>query len=107
MPTKTRRARALRRRMTDAEALLWSRLRGEALGVRFRRQAPIGPYIADFACLSRKVIVECDGEQHFESRSDQRRDRWLAAQGYTVLRFWNNEVLGNIEMVTDTIAGWL
>ncbi len=105
LPTATRRARNLRRQSTVAEGLLWSRLRRRALGVRFRRQVPIGPFIVDFACLERGLVVECDGEQHFESRYDRRRDSWLERRGFTVLRFWNHEVLGNIEMVADTIAG--
>ena len=65
---------------------------------------PIGPFVVDFACLRHRWIWELDGSQHFESRYDQARTRWLESQGFTVVRFWNNEALGNLEMVTDTIA---
>jgi len=87
-------ARALRRNPTEAERRLWSRLRhGQLDGFRFRRQVPLGPYIADFACLSARLIVEVDGGQH-ASRSEQdgRRTTWLESSGFRVVRFWNHEV---------------
>lgn len=90
--------------MTEAETVVWAAVRGGQLGCRIRRQVPIGPFVVDFACLRRGWIWELDGSQHFESRYDQARTRWLESQGFTVVRFWNNEALGNLEMVTDTIA---
>ncbi|MQX37321.1 DUF559 domain-containing protein [Roseospira navarrensis] len=99
-----RRARALRQAMTDAEKALWRRLRHDQLGVRFRRQHPIGPYIADFACRPVRLIVEVDGGQHaVRPARDQRRDAWLKGQGFTVLRFWNHDVLGNLDAVVNSI----
>jgi very-short-patch-repair endonuclease len=101
---QTQRARELRRNMTDAERALWRRLRRGTLGGKFRRQAPVGQYIVDFACLEARLVVEVDGGQHAESRGDDERDRWLASQGFRVLRFWNNDVLGNIRGVLEVIA---
>jgi very-short-patch-repair endonuclease len=101
-------ARDLRKNMTDAERRLWSHLRNEQLGVRFRRQAPIGPYIADFACFSPRIVIEVDGGQHDEQQGyDTRRDEWLRSQGFVVLRFWNNEMLGNTEGVLERILSEL
>lgn len=82
--------------MTREEALLWKQIRGSALGVRFRRQHPIGPYIADFACLRPKLVIEVDGGQHQESEYDARRDAYLRSRGFVVLRFWNEDVWSNI-----------
>ena len=98
-------ARSLRENQTDAEGLLWHYLRHKQLdGHKFRRQQPIGPYIVDFACMPRKVIVELDGGQHAERRShDERRDRFLQGQGYRLLRFWNNEVFENCFGVLERI----
>jgi lysyl-tRNA synthetase class 2 len=88
------RARALRRGQTDAEKKLWSRLRASQLGAKFRRQHPIGGYIADFCCIEQRLIVELDGGQHFEQRGyDLRRSQALEALGFRVLRFWNDDVL--------------
>jgi len=98
------RARELRRNMTDAERALWRELRGGALGGRFRRQVPVGQYIVDFVCLEKHLIVEIDGGQHAERQSDQERDRWLESQGFRVLRFWNNEVLGNVRGVLEVLV---
>jgi len=91
------RARQLRKNPTEAERKLWSLLRQKQFdGNRFRRQAPIGPYIADFFCPAAKLIIELDGGQHAEqSAADQVRTNWLEARGYRVLRFWNNEILTN------------
>jgi very-short-patch-repair endonuclease len=99
------RAKQLRQQPTDAEAKLWSRLRYKQLdGFRFRRQAPIGPYIVDFFCPTAKLIVEVDGGQHADKRDyDERRTEWLEERGYRVLRFWNNDVLENIEGVLAEI----
>jgi very-short-patch-repair endonuclease len=96
-------ARALRGRMTDAELHLWRHLRRNALGVQFRRQVPIGSFVVDFACLRRKLVIEVDGGQHLENPQDKVRDEWLQAQGYRVLRFWDHEVLKNVEAVLEVI----
>jgi very-short-patch-repair endonuclease len=92
--------------MTDAERRLWSRLRRRQIhGRRFRRQHPIGPFIADFACPEEKLVVELDGGQHVERKDhDAARTRWLADRGYRVLRFWNNDVLTQTDAVVQVIA---
>ena len=102
-------ARQLRRNSSKAENLLWYYLRNkQQKGVKFRRQHIIGPYIVDFASLSRKLNVEIDGGQHAERTSyDQQRTRWLESQGFKVLRFWNNEVLGNTEGIMERIRNCL
>ena len=98
-------AQTLRRNRTDAEGLLWRYLRHNQLnGHRFCRQHPIGPYIIDFACLARKVLIELDGSQHAERQDDdKKRDAFLRAQGYRVLRFWNNDVFENCFGVLERI----
>ena len=98
-------ARELRKNLTDAEDELWKHLRNRQIsGNKFRRQQPIGKYIVDFVCLEKKLIVEVDGGQHNEQVSyDNERTAWLESQGYRVLRFWNNEVLENVEIVSDSI----
>jgi len=99
-------ARQLRRAPTDAERKLWYLLRSlKALGLHFRRQAPIGIYIADFAWHAGKLIVDLDGSQHAEARAayDARRSAWLQSQGYRVLRFWNNDVLRAPRSVGEAI----
>jgi very-short-patch-repair endonuclease len=93
--------------MSDAERLVWSKLRHDHLGVRFRRQHPIGPFIADFACLSCRVVVEIDGSQHIESRYDTLRDSFMEANGWVVLRFWASDVVGNLEGVIAGISDCL
>lgn len=96
-------ARALRAEMTDTENALWRRLRRRQLmGSRFRRQVPIGPYIADFVCLEKRLVVEVDGGQH-NAGEDANRDAYLGAHGFCMLRFWNNDVLGNVEGVCEVI----
>ena len=103
-PTKRRFARALRHDMTDAERRLWSALRAHRLdGLAFRRQTPIGPFIVDFVCQERRLIVEVDGGQHSESMRDIERDRWFTSKGYRVLRFWNSDVLSNRDGVLEVI----
>jgi very-short-patch-repair endonuclease len=98
------RARQLRQDATDAEQRLWSALRDRRLsGYRFRRQYPIGRYIADFACTRHRLIVEADGSQHADSDADRARTAWLEGQGWRVLRFWNNDVLANTDGVVETI----
>ena len=102
------RARELRQSPTDAEICLWSRLRRRQLGgFRFRRQQPIGPYIVDFFCPEARLIVEVDGGQHANSAADEIRTRWIEERGYRVIRFWNNDVLGNTEGVLLNILGTL
>ena len=104
-------ARHLRTNLTDAERCFWRGLRTMPLGHftplghgRFRRQHPIGPYFLDFACIAAKLAIELDGGQHAGSATDAVRDTWLASQGWRVLRFWNHEVLANLEGVMVVIA---
>ncbi|MGH6767827.1 MAG: endonuclease domain-containing protein, partial [Xanthobacteraceae bacterium] len=98
------RARSLRAHMTDAEAKLWFALRDRRFtNFKFRRQVPVGPFIADFICYKVRVVVEVDGGQHSESKSDEQRDRWFSANDFLVLRFWNNEVLRNLEGVLTSL----
>jgi very-short-patch-repair endonuclease len=95
-------ARDLRRRMTPAEVVLWRGLRGEALGVRFRRQHPVPPYTLDFACVALRLAVEVDGDTH--AGGDGRRDAALRGLGWRVVRVTNAEVLGNLAGVLERIA---
>ena len=101
-------ARALRANATDAEQALWRHLRAnQMLGCKFRRQHPIGPYIADFACVARHVVIELDGGQHAEEQGmahDAVRTQHLQSQGWRVLRFWNHEVLTELAAVLQVIA---
>jgi very-short-patch-repair endonuclease len=98
-------ARRVRRHQTDAERVLWFRLRDRRLaGLKFKRQVPIDRYIVDFLCAERKLIVEIDGGQHDQRRErDSGRTATLEAMGYLVLRFWNNEVLQNMNGVLEAI----
>ena len=102
-------ARKLRKNMTDAERLLWRHLRNRELGgYKFRRQRPIGPYIIDFVCLEKKLVVEVDGGQHAgQLELDVKRSDYLKEKGYRVLRFWNNEVLKETESVLTVILSSL
>ncbi|MFN5998666.1 MAG: endonuclease domain-containing protein [Paracoccaceae bacterium] len=109
-PITRQRAQKLRAEMTPQERKVWAKLRelNRMLGLHFRRQAPIGPFIADFADLGRRLVIEIDGSGHGGER-DAARDEWLASQGFQVLRFWNPEVSGNIEgvmqVIFDTVDG--
>jgi very-short-patch-repair endonuclease len=94
----------LRTFMTDAEQKLWRALRARGIGAKFRRQVALGPYIVDFVCFGSKLIVEVDGGQHNGNVRDQVRDAYFIAQGYRVLRFWNNDALSNLEGVLTVIA---
>ncbi|NJL50526.1 MAG: endonuclease domain-containing protein [Blastochloris sp.] len=86
--------------MTDAERVMWRLLRDRRLaGAKFRRQVPLGPYVADFLSFDHRLVVEVDGGQHAGSVRDQERDGWFAESGYRTLRFWNNDVLANAEGV--------
>ena len=98
-------AKTLRSKQTEAERRLRYRLRAHRfLGLKFKRQKPIGHYIVDFVCVERRLIIEVDGGQHSEQvHYDQHRDVWLRSQGYTVLRFWNNDVMQQLEGVLEQI----
>jgi very-short-patch-repair endonuclease len=100
-------ARRLRANATNAEDILWREVRrSPVLGTHFRRQVPIGSYVADFACMAARLVVEVDGSQHAEgpvAETDRVRTQWLESEGYRVLRFWNNEVTQNIEGVLESI----
>ena len=104
-------AKALRKNHTEAERLIWGFLKAKQVGgLKFKRQAPIGIYIADFVCFDAKLIVEIDGGQHSsEASKDFERTAWLQSQGFKVLRFWNNDVLGNTDavmaVVWENVAG--
>src|SRR3990167_8015554 len=99
------RARSLRRNMTIAEKKLWAHLRSKRFSsIRFRRQAILGNYIIDFISFDPKIIIEVDGSQHIDQAAyDETRTEYLSSLGYKVLRFWNNDVLNNIEIVLNTI----
>ena len=105
------RAKTLRRNLTDAESRLWGELRGNRLcGHNFRRQVPLGLYVVDFVCFANRLIVELDGEQHgFDANqeADARRTAWLQAEGFRVIRFWNNEVLKETDAVCNAILDQL
>jgi len=101
---RTVRARALCARMTNAERKLWFALRDRRFAsFKFRRQVPVGPFIADFVCYDARVVIEVDGGQHADSAVDRQRDDWFAAKGFLVLRFWNNDVLSNLAGVLSSI----
>lgn len=104
-PIAQRRSRILRKNSTDAERVLWQRLRSRQLGgYRFRRQVPIGSYIADFVSLEAKLVIELDGGQHQEKRAyDERRDRFIKNLGYRILRFWDTQIFKEIDAVLETI----
>ena len=91
--------------MTEAETVLWAGLRRRQIDCHFRRQVVIGRFIVDFACRTHRLSVECDGEQHDQSPYDLARDRWLESEGWTILRFWNTEVLGHLDTVLSTAGG--
>jgi very-short-patch-repair endonuclease len=106
MDSHRARARQLRRNPTDAERLLWRKLRfWQVDGLKFRRQQPLGPYIVDFVCLEKRLVIEVDGGQHAEDANyDNNRDACLQEQGFIVLKFWNNDVLKNTDGVMDVIV---
>jgi very-short-patch-repair endonuclease len=100
-------AARLRREMTDAERIVWEHLRNRQLeGFKFRRQASIGPYVVDFLCAERCLIIEIDGGQHTAER-DAARNEYLGVQGYRILRFWNHDVFGTLDGVLQTIVSAL
>ena len=99
------RAKKLRQNMTPAEKKLWAYLKRSQLGVRFRRQHAIGKFIVDFCCIKKKIIVELDGSQHLDMQEyDQDRTAYLESRGYRVIRFWNNDVMKDIEGVILAIT---
>ena len=102
----TKRARKLRKNSTRAESLLWSKLRAKQIaGVKFRRQQPIGNYIVDFVSFEKRIIIELDGGQHAKAKKkDSKRDKLLSENGFTVLRFWNNDIFNNLEGVLEAIS---
>lgn len=100
-------ARALRRNATECETRIWLAVRDRRLGgFKFRRQATIGPYVVDFLCTQQRLVLEIDGGQH-GGADDQRRDAALASAGYHVLRFWNSDVISNLDGVLQTILSAL
>lgn len=100
-------AKRLRRETTDCERALWRHIRGSQLGHKFRRQQPIGRYIADFVSQEHRLIVEVDGSQHADSERDAVRDAWLERARYRVMRFWNSDVNANMEGVLTAIMAAL
>jgi very-short-patch-repair endonuclease len=107
-PNKTEQTRHLRQSEAEKEHRLWSDLRNRLLnGHKFTRQIPLGPYIVDFLCRDRHLIIEIDGFHHAEAPTDERRTRWLNERGYMVLRFWNHEVTREHEAVLETIVAAL
>jgi len=97
-------AKYLRQHMTDSENKLWRHLRAHRLnGEKFRRQQPIGPYVVDFVNFGARLIIEADGGQHNGAQQDERRDAWLRAQGFKVMRFWNNEIMNTPDGVLATV----
>jgi very-short-patch-repair endonuclease len=101
------RAKRLRKNMTEAEKKLWYRIRlGQLEGHQFRKQVPLDPYILDFACLRKRLALEVDGSQHAEiSRAEDERNRFLRSEGYVVVRYWNSEVMRNIDgVLLDLLA---
>jgi very-short-patch-repair endonuclease len=108
---KRRTAKRLRANTTSAEDILWRHLRKlEVQGSHFRRQVVIGTYVADFACMTKRLVIEVDGSQHgFEAdqRRDEARTRWLESEGYRVIRFWNNDVMSRTEAVLEAINNML
>ena len=108
-PLTTSRARKLRSKLTDAEQSLWYALRGRQIAqAKFRRQHPVGQYIADFACVEYKLVIELDGGQHqFQQAYDEARSVFFQQNGWQVIRFWNHDVLQNMEGVLLVIAEYL
>lgn len=104
-PALKKRSRALRKAMSEAEKRLWMHLRrGQLKGCRFRRQHPYGFYVLDFVCLEAKLVIEVDGGQHLQQMDrDARRTAWLEQRGFRILRFWNHEVVSEIEAVKAVI----
>ena len=97
-------ARKLRKDMTETEVVLWNALRARQLGgFKFRRQRPIGRFIVDFACVEHRLVAEADGGQRADNEADHRRTAWLEENGWRVIRFWNNDILSNLDGVRQAI----
>ncbi|UVI38872.1 endonuclease domain-containing protein [Qipengyuania spongiae] len=97
-------AKRMRHQPTETEARLWSVLRaGRMAGAKFKRQEQIGDFIVDFVCFKARLIIEADGSQHLDSEADKARDARLGSQGFRILRFWNNDVLGDTDAVAQAI----
>jgi very-short-patch-repair endonuclease len=109
LPKIKNNSRHLRNNMTDVERMLWAKIRGKQLqGFRFRRQHPLGVYIVDFICLELKLVIELDGSQHMQQQEyDMKRSQWLQKNSFTVMRFWNNDVLDNLDAVVQSIYNHL
>ena len=105
-PNLTKFAKQLRKKSTNAEDLVWRKLRARRLhGIKFRRQQPIGNYIVDFASFEKRIVIELDGGHHKKNKEkDIERDRFLTEKGYTVLRFWNNDVFDNLDGVMGGVS---
>jgi very-short-patch-repair endonuclease len=102
------RARDLRKNSTDAERHLWYYLRANRLGFKFKRQAPMGPYIVDFVCLEKRLVIELDGGQHMDNKMyDTTRTDWLMTNGFKVLRFWNHDVFQQTPSVLEVVMSAL
>jgi len=98
-------ARRLRRDSTNAELRLWNKLRARSIdGYKFVRQQPLGHYVVDFVCREKRLIIEVDGGQHANNKQDQVRDQWLRQRNYRILRFWNNDIISNLDVVLEVIA---
>jgi very-short-patch-repair endonuclease len=107
-PQTLSRARVLRKNMTDAELALWSKLRHKQLGVKFRRQVPIGVYIVDFYSVECQLVIELDGSQHVDQAEyDEIRTQYLHSAGLRVVRFWNHDVLVRTDAVIEEILRWI
>ena len=108
-PQAKRNSRTLRKEMTDAERKLWKMLRNKEMnGYKFRRQYPYGNYILDFVCLTARLVIEVDGSQHQDAVTyDKERSLWLEQHGFKMLRFWNNDVLNQLDKVLEVIWGEL
>ncbi len=102
----TKIAKTLRKNSTKAERLLWRNLRAKQIdGLKFRRQEPLGDYVVDFICFEKRLVIEVDGGQHMiKVVKDKERESWLKKKGFKILRFWNNEVLRNIEGILEVIS---
>lgn len=104
-PGTVDRARSLRRNSTDAEKLLWRELRRVFPQAKFRRQCPVGPFFADFLSFRHRLMIEVDGGQHaLQEDSDKARTHFIEAQGFRVLRFWNTDVLGNVDGILQSLS---
>ena len=104
-PRGYKHARQLRKKMTPAEIKLWTYLRGKKFGIKFRKQHALGNYVVDFCCIKKKLVIELDGSQHLDQEDyDEVRTEYLESLGYRVIRFWNNQVMNDINGVIKAIS---